>query len=106
MGTLNDGVGTLARTTGLLRSFESVGSTFAYTTSATKWRYLYTLIFAFVAWIFLLPFTTYAAWLVPNQPSKLEVDGAVEESESSSQVDLGGGEEVVPEKKKSGESPV
>ncbi|GME42573.1 putative duf895 domain membrane protein [Neofusicoccum parvum] len=106
MGTLNDGVGTLARTTGLLRSFESVGSTFAYTTSATKWRYLYTLIFAFVAWIFLLPFTTYAAWLVPNQPSKLEVDGAVEESESSSQVDLGGGEEVVPEKKKSEESPV
>lgn len=101
-GTLNDGVGTLARTSGLLRSFESVGSTFAYTTSATKWRYLYTLIFAFAAWVFLMPFTTYAAWIVPDQAAKVEVEGVVEESdsESSSQGGLGSNE------KRPGESSV
>lgn len=70
-------------------------------TSATKWRYLYTLIFAFAAWVFLLPFTTYAAWLVPDQPSKVEVAGAVEESDSgsSSQVDLDGREDVAEKRK-------
>ncbi|KAL0264776.1 hypothetical protein SLS55_000728 [Diplodia seriata] len=101
MGTLNDGVGTLARTTGLLRSFESVGSTFAYTTSATKWRYLYTLIFAFAAWVFSMPFTTYAAWLVPDQASNMEVEGAVEESDSEyvGPVDSGSNVESSPKEK-------
>ena len=78
-GTLDDGTGTLARTTGLLRSFESVGSTFAYVTSATHWKYINTLILAFTLFVFQIPFTTVAAWLVPDKPYQNDSDDAVHE---------------------------
>ena len=71
-GTLDDGVGTLARTTGLLRSFESLGATFAYVTSATHWKYLNCLILAFSLFVFAVPFTTVAAWHIPDQPYRSE----------------------------------
>ena len=64
-------MGTLARTTGLLRSFESVGSTFAYVTSATHWKYMNTLILAFTLFVVQLPFTTTAAWSVPDHPHEI-----------------------------------
>ncbi|RFU23713.1 hypothetical protein B7463_g12625, partial [Scytalidium lignicola] len=78
MGTLDDGVGTLARTTGLLRTFESVGSTFAFVTGAKHWKYINMLILSFTLFVFQLPFTTVASWNVPNQPFENdEVDSQI-----------------------------
>ena len=78
-------MGTLARTTGLLRSFESVGTTFSLVTSATKWKYLNTLILGFAFFLAQIPFTTCAAWLVPDQPFKENEDA--ETAKGSTSVD-------------------
>jgi len=87
MGTLDDGVGTLARTTGLLRSFESVGSTCGYVTSATHWKLLNTMILSFVVFAVQIPFTTTAVWMVGDSVEKKEEKGGDKE------VVLGGSED-------------
>ncbi|KAH8810702.1 major facilitator superfamily domain-containing protein [Xylogone sp. PMI_703] len=88
MGTLDDGVGTLARTTGLLRTFESVGSTFAFVTGAKHWKYINMLILSFSLFVFQIPFTTFAAWNVPNQPFKNEeTDSQLSDSPDEDSVD-------------------
>ena len=39
MGTFEGGVNDITRSTGILRSYESVGSTFSYVVGATQWPY-------------------------------------------------------------------
>lgn len=51
-----------------------MGTTFSLVTSATKWKYLNTLILAFTFFVCQIPFTTTAAWLVPDQPHQVKED--------------------------------
>ena len=49
--------GDVARTTGILRSWESIGSAVSYGVGATHWANLNQMILAFALWVFTIPFT-------------------------------------------------
>ncbi|KAL3419188.1 duf895 domain membrane protein [Phlyctema vagabunda] len=69
LGTYDSHSDTLALTTGVLRSCESLGSTFSYKVGATRSASLLTnLIIAAVVFWATVPTTTWAAWLVPDVP--------------------------------------
>jgi hypothetical protein len=50
-------LGDVARMTGILRSWESIGSTIAYVVGATHWSNLNQMILGFVLWFVTVPFT-------------------------------------------------
>lgn len=52
--------GDVARTTGILRSWESIGSTIAYVVGATHWSNLNQMILGFTLWSVTVPFTLVA----------------------------------------------
>ncbi|KAJ5899772.1 hypothetical protein N7495_004516 [Penicillium taxi] len=54
--------GDVARTTGILRSWESIGSTIAYAVGTTNWGNLNQMILGFALWGFTIPFTTIAVF--------------------------------------------
>jgi hypothetical protein len=63
--------GDIARTTGILRSWESIGSTIAYAVGATHWPNLNQMILGFALWGFTIPFTLLAVfgnWNVSESP--------------------------------------
>ncbi|KAJ5749281.1 uncharacterized protein N7511_010977 [Penicillium nucicola] len=62
------GDGDIARTTGILRSWESIGSTIAYAVGATHWPNLNQMILGFSLWGFTIPFTILAVFGDWNQP--------------------------------------
>ncbi|KAJ5232988.1 hypothetical protein N7468_005944 [Penicillium chermesinum] len=62
------GDGDVARTTGILRSWESIGSTIAYGVGASHWSNLNQMILGFVLWGFTIPFTILAVFGDWNQP--------------------------------------
>ncbi|KAM0811356.1 putative Major facilitator superfamily domain-containing protein [Seiridium cardinale] len=69
MGTVGQGTGKeghrhgdIARTTGILRSWESVGSTIAYVVGATHWLNLNQMILGFVLWFVTIPPTLVALY--------------------------------------------
>ncbi|CAG8098774.1 unnamed protein product [Penicillium olsonii] len=66
--------GDIARTTGILRSWESIGSTIAYAVGATHWPNLNQMILGFALWGFTIPFTILAVFGDWNQPAALEED--------------------------------
>lgn len=69
LGTYDSHSDTLALTTGILRSCESLGSTFAYKVgSSEKATLLTNLIVAAVVFWASVPTTTWAAWIVPDAP--------------------------------------
>ncbi|KIA76002.1 hypothetical protein HK57_00619 [Aspergillus ustus] len=78
------GDGDIARTTGILRSWESIGSTIAYAVGATHWPNLNQMILGFALWGFTIPFTLLAVfgnWNVSETPvtgaeSETETDGS------------------------------
>ncbi|KAJ5787895.1 Major facilitator superfamily domain general substrate transporter [Penicillium paradoxum] len=72
--------GDIARTTGILRSWESIGSTIAYAVGATHWPNLNQMILGFSLWAFTIPFTLLAVFGNFNQPQDLEE----EQSDTSS----------------------
>ncbi|KFY24054.1 hypothetical protein V491_02313 [Pseudogymnoascus sp. VKM F-3775] len=74
--------GDISRTTGILRSWESIGSTFAYVVGATHWSNLNSMILAFALWAVTVPFTLVAVFGVWDKTK--EVDSEGEGSESSS----------------------
>jgi hypothetical protein len=74
------GDGDIARTTGILRSWESIGSTIAYAVGATHWPNLYQMILGFALWGFTIPFTILAVFGHWNQSETQ----AEEQSDSSS----------------------
>jgi len=89
--------GDISRTTGILRSWESIGSTFAYVVGATHWSNLNSMILAFVLWAVTVPFTLIAVFGVWDKTE--EVDSKGEGSGSSSSLEeetviAGSGEKV------------
>lgn len=67
--------GDIARTTGILRSWESIGSTIAYAVGATHWSNLNQMTLGFALWGFTIPFTLLAVFGNWNQSEKVNVDG-------------------------------
>ncbi|OGE50668.1 hypothetical protein PENARI_c016G05658 [Penicillium arizonense] len=74
------GDGDIARTTGILRSWESIGSTIAYAVGATHWPNLNQMALGFALWGFTIPFTILAVFGRWNQ-SEAQTE---EQSDSSS----------------------
>ncbi|CAG8368977.1 unnamed protein product [Penicillium salamii] len=66
--------GDIARTTGILRSWESIGSTIAYAVGATHWPNQNQMILGFALWGFTIPFTLLAVFGNWNQPAAVEED--------------------------------
>ena len=54
--------GDIARTTGILRSWESIGSTIAYAVGATHWENRNQMVLGFALWGFTVPFTVAAVF--------------------------------------------
>ncbi|KAJ9134284.1 Major facilitator superfamily domain, general substrate transporter [Pleurostoma richardsiae] len=79
------GDGDIARTTGILRSWESIGSTIAYAVGATHWPNLNQMILGFALWGFTIPFTILAVFGNWNQPNALEADGETDSSSLEAQ---------------------
>ncbi|KAJ5293672.1 hypothetical protein N7508_008493 [Penicillium antarcticum] len=61
------GDGDIARTTGILRSWESIGGTIAYAVGATHWPNLNQMVLGFSLWAFTIPFTILAVFGHWNQ---------------------------------------
>lgn len=62
--------GGIARTTGLLRSWESIGSTVAYAVGATKVSNMNQMILGFTLWAVTVPFTLcalFGSWTVSEK---------------------------------------
>ena len=71
------GDGDIARTTGILRSWESIGSTIAYAVGATHWPNQNQMILGFALWAFTVPFTLLAVfgdWNVGGEVQAKEED--------------------------------
>ena len=64
MGEIKGGQknGDIARTTGILRSWESIGSTIAYVVGATHWSNRNQMTLGFALWVFTIPFTLFAVF--------------------------------------------
>jgi hypothetical protein len=75
------GDGDIARTTGILRSWESIGSTIAYAVGATHWSNLNQMALGFALWGFTIPFTLLAVFGNWNVSDTIEVE---EQTDSSS----------------------
>lgn len=81
LGTYDAGVDTLALTTGLLRSCESLGSSFSYAVGAVNSASLMTnLVVGVVVFLASVPTCTWAAWSVPDA---LAVEVGSDEEEGS-----------------------
>lgn len=73
--------GDIARTTGILRSWESIGSTIAYAVGATHWPNQNQMILGFSLWAFTVPFTLLAVfgnWNVDEEKVGKESDSDAE----------------------------
>lgn len=77
--------GDIARTTGILRSWESIGSTIAYAVGATHWSNLNQMILGFSLWGFTIPFTVLAVFGNWNQPAAVEEDDQADSSSLEAQ---------------------
>lgn len=66
--------GDIARTTGILRSWESIGSTIAYAVGATHWPNLNQMALGFALWGVTIPFTIMAVFGDWNQSEAMEED--------------------------------
>lgn len=76
--------GDVARTTGILRSWESIGSTIAYAVGATYWSNLNQMILGFALWGFTIPFTAIAVFGSWNQEETVDSEDDLERRADSS----------------------
>lgn len=76
MGEIKGGQkdGDIARTTGILRSWESIGSTMAYVVGATHWPNLNQMILGFALWAVTVPFTLFAVFKDWDYLEEVEVE--------------------------------
>ncbi|KAL1881565.1 hypothetical protein Plec18167_003162 [Paecilomyces lecythidis] len=81
------GDGDVARTTGILRSWESIGSTIAYAVGATHWPNQNQMILGFALWGFTIPFTLLAVFGNWNQPGIPEAEPEIEEQTDNSDIE-------------------
>jgi hypothetical protein len=79
------GDGDIARTTGILRSWESIGSTIAYAVGATRWSNQNQMIMGFSLWAFTVPFTLLAVFGNWNIRGEVELEAKDEESDPETQ---------------------
>jgi hypothetical protein len=79
------GDGDIARTTGILRSWESIGSTIAYAVGATHWSNQNQTTLGFSLWAFTVPFTLLAVFGHWNAGGKVESEAKDEESDPETQ---------------------
>ncbi|CAG8076095.1 unnamed protein product [Penicillium nalgiovense] len=79
------GDGDIARTTGILRSWESIGSTIAYAVGATHWPNLNQMALGFSLWGFTIPFTLLAVFGDWNVSDALEVEEQIDSSSLEAQ---------------------
>lgn len=77
--------GDISRTTGILRSWESIGSTIAYAVGATHWSNRNQMILGFALWGFTIIPTAMAVFGDWNQPDVAVLDKKREESDVESQ---------------------
>lgn len=75
------GDGDIARTTGILRSWESIGSTIAYAVGATRWPNKNQMILGFSLWAVTIPFTLLAVFGNWNQGGEETLENS-DETES------------------------
>ncbi|KAL4954415.1 major facilitator superfamily domain-containing protein [Aspergillus filifer] len=75
--------GDVARTTGILRSWESIGSTIAYAVGATHWPNLNQMALGFALWGFTIPFTLLAVFGNWNQSDTAEAQEQSDTDESN-----------------------
>ncbi|PWN48001.1 MFS general substrate transporter [Violaceomyces palustris] len=87
VGTMPHREGTITRSMGVLRSFESIGSTFAYVVGATHWVNLNQCILSFSLWLTCLVPATLAVRTVPDHEVRL---GEEEEEEEGGSLSDGG----------------
>lgn len=82
--------GDISRTTGILRSWESIGSTFAYVVGATHWSNQNSMILSFVLWGVTVPFTLIAVFGDWSEDPDLagQVDSETGRRESASASDV------------------
>lgn len=76
--------GDVARTTGILRSWESIGSTIAYAVGATHWPNRNQMILGFSLWAFTVPFTLLAVfgnWNVTGNEGLVKQEGSDSDAE-------------------------
>jgi len=78
--------GDIARTTGILRSWESIGSTIAYAVGATHWPNQNQMVLGFSLWAFTVPFTLLAVFGDWNVGGDVELEAKDEESEPETQI--------------------
>lgn len=79
--------GGIARTTGILRSWESIGSTIAYAIGATGVSNMNQMIVGFVLWAVTVPFTL---WAIFGTWSVVEMTEEEADSEEDSSTSVGG----------------
>jgi hypothetical protein len=79
------GDGDIARTTGILRSWESIGSTITYAVGATHWSNQNQMILGFSLWAFTVPFTLLAVFGNWNVGGEDELEAKDEESDPETQ---------------------
>lgn len=80
--------GDIARTTGILRSWESIGSTIAYAVGATHWPNRNQMILGFALWGWTIPFTLLAVfgdWNVSSEPLEAETETETDNSSLEAQ---------------------
>ncbi|CAI7588672.1 hypothetical protein PCG10_009825 [Penicillium crustosum] len=77
------GDGDIARTTGILRSWESIGSTIAYAVGATHWPNLNQMALGFALWGVTIPFTLLAVFGNWNVVQAVEVEEEEQTDNSS-----------------------
>ncbi|KAL5342720.1 major facilitator superfamily domain-containing protein [Aspergillus crustosus] len=79
--------GDVARTTGILRSWESIGSTIAYAVGATHWPNKNQMALGFALWGFTIPFTVMAVFGNWNSGSECEGESEVQTDSEGSDVE-------------------
>lgn len=79
--------GDISRTTGILRSWESIGSTFAYIVGATHWSNQNSMILSFALWGVTVPFTLMAVFGEWSEDTGLTREDDGEKPESASDVE-------------------
>ncbi|KAL4931009.1 major facilitator superfamily domain-containing protein [Aspergillus undulatus] len=75
--------GDVARTTGILRSWESIGSTIAYAVGATHWPNVNQMALGFALWGFTIPFTVLAVFGNWNQSNAVEAEEQTDTDDSN-----------------------
>lgn len=88
LGTYDAEFDTLALTASLLRSGESLGSTFSYAVGASSASLMTNLVVAAVVWFVAVPFSTYSACVVEDKTAVSSLEGDAEGGDNEVEVEV------------------